>query len=209
MRITLEYIERKTKANESVVARVVGCCCRCCLWCLEKCLRFLTKNAYIVTAIYGYNFCHAAVDVFWLIFRNIARVATVNCVTSFVLFIGKLLVTGLTCVLAFFFFDGTLAKSVKELQALTPSLNYFFVPVIIIGVSTYVVATIFFNVYDFTVDTLFICVLEDLERNDGSPEKPYFMSKDLMSVLDVKNKFKGGDPSAREGCCACCTLCCC
>jgi len=29
--------------------------------------------------------------------------------------------------------------------------------------------------------------VEDLERNDGSVEKPYFMSKDLMSLLGKKN----------------------
>ena len=35
----------------------------------------------------------------------------------------------------------------------------------------------FFGVYSMAVDTLFLCFLEDLERNDGSLEKPYFMSK--------------------------------
>ncbi|KOB67587.1 Choline transporter-like protein 4, partial [Operophtera brumata] len=30
--------------------------------------------------------------------------------------------------------------------------------------------------------------LEDCERNDGSPEKPYFMSKNLMNILGKKNK---------------------
>ena len=35
-----------------------------------------------------------------------------------------------------------------------------------------------------------VCMLtvEDLERNDGSPEKPYFMSKGLMKILGKKNK---------------------
>ena len=33
------------------------------------------------------------------------------------------------------------------------------------------------------VDTLFLCFLEDIERNDGSDEKPYFMSKDLRKIL--------------------------
>jgi choline transporter-like protein 2/4/5 len=30
--------------------------------------------------------------------------------------------------------------------------------------------------------------VEDCERNDGSPGKPYFMSKDLMKILHKKNK---------------------
>jgi choline transporter-like protein 2/4/5 len=30
--------------------------------------------------------------------------------------------------------------------------------------------------------------VEDCERNDGSPEKPYFMPKELMEILGKKNK---------------------
>ena len=33
--------------------------------------------------------------------------------------------------------------------------------------------------------------MEDLERNDGSSEKPYYMSKGLKKVLGKKNKEDG------------------
>ncbi|PZC79789.1 hypothetical protein B5X24_HaOG215778 [Helicoverpa armigera] len=56
------------------------------------------------------------------------------------------------------------------------------------SVATYLICTIFFNVYAMAVDTLFLCFLEDCERNDGSPEKPYFMSKNLMKILGKRNK---------------------
>jgi choline transporter-like protein 2/4/5 len=29
--------------------------------------------------------------------------------------------------------------------------------------------------------------VEDLERNDGSAEKPYYMSKTLMKIMNKKN----------------------
>lgn len=32
--------------------------------------------------------------------------------------------------------------------------------------------------------------VEDLEMHDGSPEKPYFMSKNLMKILNKTNKFE-------------------
>jgi len=35
---------------------------------------------------------------------------------------------------------------------------------------------------------LMVCVVvEDLERNDGSEEKPYYMTKGLMKILGKKN----------------------
>ena len=55
---------------------------------------------------------------------------------------------------------------------------------------TYFIASCFFSVYAMAVDTLFLCFLVDLEQNDGSAEKPYFMSSNLMKILDLKNKAK-------------------
>ena len=42
---------------------------------------------------------------------------------------------------------------------------------------SYSIADVFFDVYEMAVDTVFLCFLEDVERNDGSEERPYFMSK--------------------------------
>lgn len=50
---------------------------KCCFWCLEKCLRYLNKNAYIGIAIYGKNFCKAAKDAFFLLLRNALRLGRV------------------------------------------------------------------------------------------------------------------------------------
>ena len=38
-------------------------------------------------------------------------------------------------------------------------------------------------------DLVFVTV-EDLERHDGSDEKPYYMSKELMGILGKKNQKK-------------------
>lgn len=41
--------------------------------------------------------------------------------------------------------------------------------------------------------SMFLLVVEDLERNDGSAEKPYFMSKDLRKILGKKNVISPSD----------------
>ena len=39
------------------------------------------------------------------------------------------------------------------------------------------------------INNLYVYVtVEDLEMNDGSPDKPYFMSKGMMKILGKKNK---------------------
>ncbi|XP_065647600.1 choline transporter-like protein 4 isoform X2 [Hydra vulgaris] len=182
IRITLEYIDRKLKENtNNPVASFIMKCLKCCFWCLEKCLRFLNKNAYIMIAVYGRNFCASAKEAFSLLVRNPARAVTINGITGFVLFLGKILVTGGIGVGSFFWFA-------KYNAFLPDKLHYSIVPVLICTIGAYLVAMLFFSVYDMGIDTLFLCFLEDLERNDGSDEKPYFMSKELRNIMDVKNK---------------------
>ena len=55
---------------------------------------------------------------------------------------------------------------------------------------TYFIAACFFSVYAMAVDTLFLCFLVDSEENDGTAEKPYYMSEGLMKILSVKNQAK-------------------
>ena len=45
-------------------------------------------------------------------------------------------------------------------EDVVPHLNYYFTPIIIITLSTYFIADIFFGVYEMGVDTLFLCFLE-------------------------------------------------
>ena len=49
------------------------CFCKCCFWCLEKFMKYINRNAYIMTAVYGGNFCSSAKDAFSLLMRNFLR----------------------------------------------------------------------------------------------------------------------------------------
>lgn len=184
IRIMLEYLDHKLKGADNKCARFLLCCLKCCFWCLEKFIKFLNRNAYIMIAIYGTNFCTSAKNAFFLLMRNIIRVAVLDKVTDFLLFLGKLLVVGCVGILAFFFFT----HRIRIVQDTAPTLNYYWVPILTVIVGSYLIAHGFFSVYGMCVDTLFLCFLEDLERNDGSTERPFFMSPNLQKLLNKKNK---------------------
>uniref|UniRef100_A0A3Q3X242 Choline transporter-like protein n=1 Tax=Mola mola TaxID=94237 RepID=A0A3Q3X242_MOLML len=186
IRILLEYIDHKTKAADNALIRFLLCCLKCCFWCLEKFIKFLNRNAYIMIAIYGKNFCVSAKNAFMLLMRNIIRVVVLDKVTDLLLFFGKLLVVGGVGVLSFFFFSGRILLPGETFRFET--LNYYWIPIITVAFGSYLIAHGFFSVYNMCVDTLFLCFLEDLERNDGSLQKPYFMSKNLMKILSKSNK---------------------
>ncbi|XP_054542726.1 choline transporter-like protein 4 isoform X1 [Pan troglodytes] len=185
-RVILEYIDHKLRGVQNPVARCIMCCFKCCLWCLEKFIKFLNRNAYIMIAIYGKNFCVSAKNAFMLLMRNIVRVVVLDKVTDLLLFFGKLLVVGGVGVLSFFFFSGRIPGLGKDFKS--PHLNYYWLPIMTSILGAYVIASGFFSVFGMCVDTLFLCFLEDLERNNGSLDRPYYMSKSLLKILGKKNE---------------------
>ncbi|XP_053325681.1 choline transporter-like protein 5 isoform X4 [Spea bombifrons] len=186
IRIILEYLDHKLKAAQNAFARFLLCCLKCCFWCLEKFIKFMNRNAYIMIAIYGKNFCTSARDAFFLLMRNVIRVAVLDKVTDFLLFLGKVMVAGSVGVLAFFFFT----RKIPGLREETPNLNYYWVPLLTVIIGSYLIAHGFFSVYAMCVDTLFLCFCEDLERNNGSTSKPYYMSPNLHRILGKKEQKK-------------------
>merc|ERR550519_3168387 len=100
--------------------------------------------------------------------------------------ISKIVVVGLCAALSFFLFSGQIQEVADEL----PQLNFPLLPTILISLAAYLIASAFFSVYEMAIDTLFLCFLQDLEMNDGSAEKPYYMSADMMRILSIKNKTK-------------------
>ncbi|XP_041633683.1 choline transporter-like protein 2 isoform X2 [Cheilinus undulatus] len=191
IRVLLEYLDHRLKGAKNKCTRFLLCCLKCCFWCLEKFIKFLNRNAYIMVAIYGKNFCTSARDAFFLLMRNMIRVAVLDKVTDFLLFLGKLLIVGLVGVFAFFFFSGR----VKAFEDTAPHLHYYWVPILTVVIGSYLIAHGFFSVYAMCVDTLFLCFCEDLERNDGSAARPYFMSSTLHEILWKK---EADDPSSAQ-----------
>ncbi|XP_058589366.1 choline transporter-like protein 4 isoform X2 [Neofelis nebulosa] len=195
-RVVLEYIDNKLRGAQNPVARCIMCCFKCCLWCLEKFIKFLNRNAYIMIAIYGKNFCVSAKNAFMLLMRNIVRVVVLDKVTDLLLFFGKLLVVGGVGVLSFFFFTGRIQGLGTNFES--PSLNYYWLPIMVSILGAYVIANGFFSVFGMCVDTLFLCFLEDLERNDGSLNKPYYMPTALLKILGKKNEALPGDKKRKK-----------
>uniref|UniRef100_A0A8C6WUK6 Choline transporter-like protein n=1 Tax=Neogobius melanostomus TaxID=47308 RepID=A0A8C6WUK6_9GOBI len=186
IRVILEYLDHKLKGAQNKCAKFMLSCMKCCFWCLEKCIKFLNRNAYIMIAIYGKSFCPSAKDAFFLLMRNIVRVAVLDKVTDFLLFLGKLLIVGIVGIFSFFFFSGR----IRAVEEAAPSLNYYWVPILTVVVGSYLIAHGFFSVYAMCVDTLFLCFCEDLERNDGSSERPYFMSPELHEILSKTKRVE-------------------
>ncbi|EGD78975.1 hypothetical protein PTSG_01948 [Salpingoeca rosetta] len=171
-RIILAYVQAKLQGRSGPVVDILLKCCSCCLWCMEKVLKYINRNAYIEIAIYGYSFCKGAREAFSTLLRNALRVATINSVGSFVLLLSKLVVVASVGFGSLYWFEQTL------------NLTYPAVPVFVVCIVAWIISTIFTGVYDMTIDTVFLCFAEDSERNDGSVSRPLYASTNLLKFMD-------------------------
>lgn len=55
-------------------------------------------------------------------------------------------------------------------------------------ISSYVLSKCVFHVLQVAIDTIFLSVLEDSERNDGSELRPYFMNNRLRELILKKEE---------------------
>jgi hypothetical protein len=95
IRVIFEYIVyqyEKTEMKDNIVFKCVTCYVRCILKCLDACIKFINKNAYIQVALHNRAFCTAAKESFFLMARNAARFNAVQWTGAILLFIGKLLI---------------------------------------------------------------------------------------------------------------------
>eukprot|EP00056_Hartaetosiga_gracilis_P001793 m.47682 g.47682 ORF g.47682 m.47682 type:complete len:668 (+) comp10783_c0_seq2:41-2044(+) len=197
IRFLFEYVNNKlnnSKGNPIIDFLIK--CFRCCLWCLEKFLRFINKNAYIEAAMYGYSFCTAARQAFNTLFKNILRVGVLNLVTAFALFVCKLFVIGGVGVLAYFYIN-------SWDEHLDTNLHYWGFVVILCCLIAYIIADHFFAAVDMTVDTIFLCFAED-ESNGDPATRDAYMDKGLQKFIKrhnttmKKKSNKGGDDDEDE-----------
>jgi len=160
------------------------------LACLEKIIKFINKNAYIMIAIHGSNFCNSAQRAFKLILTNILRVGAVNALGTFVLFLGKVFISAFAGVLCFVIID-QLAPRIPIIAGvdigsfLVKDITITPVPVAITVFISYIIATIFMDVYETSIDTVLLCFCEDVDVNDGDA-RPYFMPNSLKRMLDKR-----------------------
>lgn len=190
-RMILMYIHSQLKGKENACARCMLKTCICCLWCLEKCLNYLNQNAYTATAINSTNFCTSAKDAFVILVENALRVAAINTVGDFMLFLGKVLIvcsTGLA---------GIMLLNYQQ------DYTVWVLPLIIVCLFAFLVAHCFLSIYEMVVDVLFLCFAIDTKYNDGSPGREFYMDKVLMEFVEnsrkaMKEAGKGGVADARE-----------
>eukprot|EP00301_Raphidiophrys_heterophryoidea_P001518 c10729_g1_i1.p1 GENE.c10729_g1_i1~~c10729_g1_i1.p1 ORF type:complete len:637 (-),score=125.26 c10729_g1_i1:235-2145(-) len=169
-------VKKLTKNNKLV--KLVLCCINCCLYCFEKFIHFLTKNAYIMIAVDGHSFCVAAGQAWRLLLSNAARMTAVNVVTIYLFFISKLCVAVVAAICTSIWVS---SKFMNYSDGTPDKVSSSFAPSVCAFILAYLVSALFFEVVEFAIDTLLFCFCLDDIRNRQSGE--YFASTRLLRFM--------------------------
>ena len=197
IKLAFEYARKKFENTvpQNPCTKCMICCLRCFIWCLDTCVKFITKNAYIQIALTGRNFCSAAWLTFCLIVRNAARFTIIAGIGAILIFVGKALII---------VSSGWIAYLIIMNSKLRDQLFSPVFPIIIVVVIAYILASIFLSVYSFSATAILHCYLADEEVGGNRQPKslqPFIDKNDEHNAKKNKGKVveddkKGGEAKA-------------
>ena len=157
------------------VLKIISKCCGCCLWCLNRGLKYISYESITVTAIHGTPFFLSAKLAHSLSQANLLRVGALDRIGQTAVLLGKLFV----CLVSIFVCSQLLSFTVSS-----PVL-----PMVVTALLAYSIAQTFFALYEGTINALFICFLidEDLHGGQGQAAfSPYPYTKLIDDNLRPK-----------------------
>jgi hypothetical protein len=189
----LEYLAEQQKKAKNKAMELVFRCLAYVIYCVEKCVKFLNKNAYIQIAILGKKFCFAAKDAFWLIFRNAGRIAVCTMIAPFVRKFGVLFIMVFTTYVGY-----QLLMAVFADELSTPYGACFIY--LVIG---NIVGRLVMNVFGMAVDTALQCFVADEELNGvvgdhTPPQLKQFLADNKDEMSRISQKKAGGGVAPAE-----------
>ena len=79
-------------AGDSKLARLSCICVVYCIGCIERCVRYLSRNAYVLTMLNGTPFCTSAGEALSLLTKHALKVSLARSIGSAFLLLGKIFV---------------------------------------------------------------------------------------------------------------------
>lgn len=144
IKIIFEYYVKKCEAiagENSDIYKILTCCMRCCIWCLDSCIKFISENAYIQVALKGSTFCEGAHYSFYMMVRHPGTFASSEFIGWIMVAIGKGAICGsmtyVTLLLA-------------QQKVLSEKVQQPFVPAAVILMFSFVVSSLFLTLFDYS-----------------------------------------------------------
>lgn len=193
IRMIVDYLAHKARkeSGNNIVVRCACCIAQCCVRCFERCVKFITSESYVFTALFGTALCPSVGKTFAFIGANLGRVSILTAIGNMIVFIGKIFVMGLTSM-------STYAVLVYT-QPYATTVGNVWLPLIVSMMISYVVVNLFMAVFARTLDTLLICFVAEesmAKRDKGYKKKQPGMSNEIHEHVESSNVHKKSSSSS-------------
>ena len=197
IRVIFEYLiyqfeKAGGNAKDNCIWKSAKCCIRCYLKCLDSCVKYINKNAYIQIALHNSNFCTGAKESFFLNLRNGGRFSAVAMIGTILTVIGRGVIVATNTFLTIVITD-----------AMVPEVKQPYLAAAIIAFFSYMVAGVFLSLFKDSALTILHCFCLDEELKKDGRSTCNFTPSSLQSFLDVadaeaKHKDEDNKPKANS-----------
>lgn len=149
------------RSGDNPMVKAIAACGMCCLNCIEKICDYLNEAAFCYMAVTGDHFFKAAWNGFLLNMKHGLAFAFANTIAKVFMFIGKVGITVTNCF--------TLYAIMKYVRGDTEEVSSIWGPVIVVGIVSYIAASLFLSLFEEAVMALLTCVCVDMDMNNGEP----------------------------------------
>ena len=135
------------------------------LYIMEKCVKFISKNAYIQIALTNNHFCKSAWNGFALIVKNAHRFGAASTVGTIYMFFGGLMIMSANASLGYAFLTLTQYVAVESPIPI----------VVVIAIISLMIAYTFLSIFSFSSDAILQSFLLDEELRFTGRDRPEYM----------------------------------
>ena len=152
--------QAKKQSGDSKFVKLIACIMKCLTRCIESCLKYISTQAYIFTAIHGTPFWSSCVSLFKFLTNNPLRIGVAQSLGRIVVSLGRNFVVLFT--MGFTFALITYVEPFKT-QITSPYLVLF-----VIFCIAFVMCVVAFEGFGMGMDTLIMCFIADESMNGGA-----------------------------------------
>lgn len=163
IRIVFMYLAKQIEkqSGDNPVVKGMVKCAECVLACIEKICNYINESAFAYQACSGENFCSSAWNAFMLQLKHMAKFTFAQLIAKMFILLGKVGIVAGNVVSCFYImklvFKDFEDDPANDDQAVTSAVA----PLVVVGVITFLVASLFVGILDTVVLALLTCVAID------------------------------------------------
>lgn len=183
LQVTLAYLQQQAeelKTADNTIIKWALSIMQVLVECFERFVKFVNKHAYIEIAMKSTGFCTGAFNAMGMIISNALRVGVLHGLCSIVIGFGTLFIVASTTLASFYL--------LTKVSYFNSKVMGYLVPLVIVGMISYVVGKLFGHVFDVSADAMIHCYITEESESNSRSQVQNSSSQGISKVINDAKK---------------------